>query len=187
VRAFLAIPVLPPALEPLTSLRERLAAAVGEVRWAPPDSPHITVHFFGEIGAVDASRALALLEPVVTVQPFIELRLCGLGAFPSDALPRVLWCGVDDESAALHALAGRCAAVLAGAGFAVEGRAYRPHCTLGRPHRSWPAAAHQAWRALAAQQPCTPHFVATTALLYESVSGAGGIRHLPRAELRLRG
>jgi 2'-5' RNA ligase len=187
VRAFLAIPVLPPALEPLTSLRERLAAGVVDVRWAPPDTPHITLHFFGEIGAVDTARALAVLEPVVTVQPFIELRLRGLGAFPSEALPRVLWYGVEDESAALPALAGRCAAALDGAGFAVERRPYRPHCTLGRPHRSWPPAAHQAWRAFAAQLPCTPAFVATTALLYESVSGTGGVRHLPRAQLRLRG
>jgi RNA 2',3'-cyclic 3'-phosphodiesterase len=185
MRAFLAVPVLPPALAGFQALRERLVAGVGNVRWAPSESPHITLHFFGALDDDAASTALAALRPALAEHTPVTLRLRGLGAFPSDHRPRVLWCGVDGDVDLLSAVARSCTLALSSAGFAVDDRPWRAHCTLGRPREPWPADALHAWRAAAAEEPCTAAFTAGHAILYESVNGPGGARHIPRVTLPL--
>lgn len=180
VRAFLAIPLRPPALAALVRTREQLVAEVPGVRWAPADSPHITLHFFGSISPHDAERALGALRPVLDARPPMNLRLRGLGSFPAHRHARVLWFGIDGDVDALTACARGCADALEAAGFAVERRPFRAHCTLGRPRVPWPAQAQDAWQRQAATEPCTPAFTADRAILFESVTVAGGVRHLPR-------
>lgn len=185
MRAFLAIPVGPPALGEVISLGERLRAELDGVRWASLDTAHITLHFFGSLSPADAERALAAVQPVVSSRPAPRLQLSGLGCFPSEPRARVLWMGAAGEVAALAALACGCVATLEAEGFAVEQRAYRPHCTLGRLRTSWGEAARLRWRALADEQPATSWFVADRVLLYESVTAAGGATHVPRAAIPL--
>jgi 2'-5' RNA ligase len=187
VRAFLAVPIVPPALEPFAALRERLIAGVDAVRWAPPESPHITLHFFGALDDDSARLALEALRPALAEQTPVRLRLRGLGAFPSARHPRVLWCGVDGDLVALHALAEACRAALGASGFAVEARRWHPHCTVGRPRDPWPEEALQNWLALAREEPSTPPFIADHAVLYESVRGLRGVSHLPRTALPIGG
>lgn len=185
VRAFLALPVLPPALGPFQALGERLMAEVGAVRWAPFESPHITLHFFGALSDAAAVRALDALRPALAAQTSMSLRLHRLGGFPSDRRPRVLWCGVDGDVDALRAVASDCAIALRSARFAVDDRPYRAHCTVGRPRQPWPAEALRAWLAVARDEPRTPMFTSDCAILYESVGGPGGVCHVPRATVAL--
>ncbi|HWF58370.1 MAG TPA: RNA 2',3'-cyclic phosphodiesterase [Candidatus Dormibacteraeota bacterium] len=187
MRAFLAVPVVTPALEPFTALRERLIAAVDAVRWVPAESPHITLHFFGAIDDAAARRALAAVTPALAGHAPLRLRLRGLGAFPSQRHPRVLWWGVDGDLVALHALAAACQAALSAAGFVVEARPWHPHCTLGRPGHPWPGHAVRSWLALGREAPATPLFSADRAVLYESVRGPDGVSHHARAWLALGG
>ena len=187
MRAFLALPVLAPALEQMGSLAEELKTCVDGVRWAPVQTVHITLHFFGSIGDDRVARAVQELRPVFAAQAPIHLRLRDLGAFPSEARPRVLWCGVAGDTDALRDLDQRCADALAGAGFPVEQRPFRPHCTLVRPRLPWSEAARQRWRELAARHPATDGFIADVAVLYESLTGPSGVRHHPRMTLQLGG
>ncbi len=185
MRAFLAIPVLSPALEDFEALRERIVAEVPAVRWAPAGSPHITLHFFGAVSADQAERALGVLRPVIAAHPAMTLRLHGLGSFPPRGNPRVLWCGVDDESGTLNQCALACRDALDKAAFQTEERPYRAHCTLGRPRLPWPDDARESWRRLAHEQPCTPSFIADRAVLYKSLTGSAGVSHVPRDVLPL--
>ncbi|HEX4755924.1 MAG TPA: RNA 2',3'-cyclic phosphodiesterase [Candidatus Dormibacteraeota bacterium] len=187
MRAFLALPVVAPALGQMESLSELLRAEVDGVRWAPVQTVHITLHFFGSIDDDSVARAVQELQPVFAAQAPIRLRLRGLGSFPSEARPRVLWCGVAGDTNALRDLDQRCAEALAAAGLPVEQRPFRPHCTLGRPRQPWSETARQRWRELAAQQPSTDGFIADVAVLYESVTGRCGARHHPRMTLPLGG
>jgi 2'-5' RNA ligase len=186
VRAFLAIPVLAPALRDFLLLRERLVAEVDAVRWAPSESPHITLHFFGAISADDATRALTAVRPVIAGHGAMALRLRGLGTFPAARSARVLWCGVDGDVAALLALASGCAGAIRTAGFAVDGRVYHPHCTLGRPRQPWPVEALARWKEEVRNDPGTELFDADRVVLYESVREPSGIRHVARQTLTLR-
>ena len=185
MRAFLAIPLQPPALEDFRRLRERLVTDVPAVRWAPADSPHITLHFFGTVSAHGAGRALGALRPVLGAQPRMSLNLRGLGSFPSAGQPRVLWCGVDGDVRALKACARACADALDATGFPVEHRPYRAHCTVGRSRQPWPAHARERWQQQVGDEPRTPTFTADRAILYESLMGAAGVRHIPREVLAL--
>jgi 2'-5' RNA ligase len=183
VRAFLGIPVEPPALEAFHALRERLLADVPAVRWAPAASPHITIHFFGSISAADATRAGDVLRVVIGALPAMQLCLRGLGGFPSTVSPRVLWCGVDGETGALHHCATACHQALRRSGFPVEERPYRAHCTVGRPRQPWPALARERWRAHVDAAPTMPSFVAGRAVVYESLTSAAGVAQVPRETL----
>jgi 2'-5' RNA ligase len=185
VRTFLAIPVRPPALEAFHTLRERLVSDIPAVRWTAAESPHITLHFFGSISAPESERALEALRPILAAQRPMTLRLHGLGSFTSAADPRVLWCGVDGDVTELTACALACRWALSTAGFSVEDRPYRAHCTLGRPRRPWPAHARECWRRQAQEGPSTPSFTADRAMLYESLTAMAGVIHVPREVLTL--
>jgi 2'-5' RNA ligase len=185
VRAFLAIPLLPPALEDFEDLRERLVGSVPSTRWAPAESPHITLHFFGAVSSDDAERALATLRPVLRARSPMRLRLHGLGSFPAAGLAHVLWCGVGGDVNALNSCARGCMDALEAAGFPVEHRPHRAHCTLGRPRHPWPAEAREAWKQHVRDEPRTAIFTADRALLFESVRAAAGVRHFPREMLPL--
>ncbi|HEX4579543.1 MAG TPA: RNA 2',3'-cyclic phosphodiesterase [Candidatus Dormibacteraeota bacterium] len=180
MRAFVALPVRPPALAQVQALAARLQSEVEEVRWAPTETVHITLHFFGQVSDERVAVAVRELEPVFAAQTPIHLRLSGLGSFPSNARPAVLWCGVAGDVDALVQLGQRCTSTLATAGFPVEQRPFRPHCTLGRPGKPWPDTARRRWSELRMQHPSTDTFTADVAILYESLTGPAGAHHHPR-------
>jgi 2'-5' RNA ligase len=174
MRCFLAVPLAEPALCEAQQLLARLRDGVGSVRWARPETLHITVHFFGQIDHGESERALAAVTPPVTRTASIALELDHLGSFPAGDRARVLWLGARREATELTRLALDCRHALRTAGFAVEERAFRLHCTLGRPRLPWPQAARDAW-ALAASDPVAPmRFRAEVMVLYESRPAAGG-------------
>jgi 2'-5' RNA ligase len=110
----------------------------GAPRWSPPGSRHLTVAFFGEVPDRQVDALTAALAEARTPPGPVRLRLDGAGTFPARGAPRVLWVGVDGEVDALAGLSRSAAAAGAAAGVPVhnEGRAYRPHLTIGR----WAAA-----------------------------------------------
>jgi 2'-5' RNA ligase len=99
--------------------------------------------------------------------PF-EVRAVGMGAFPDEERPRVLWVGLADESGALQALAADVERWMTGLGFAPETRPFRPHLTLGRVKEGHASVA-------AALQP-----------FRETVFGTSTIRDVTLYESRLR-
>jgi 2'-5' RNA ligase len=133
LRAFLALEIGEGARRAAAAAAERLAREVRgrEVRWARPESYHLTLRFLGEISAEQAALVAArVAEAVAPIAPF-ELRLGELVAFPSLRRPRVLAVSVEPE-ALLTALARRVEAATLRAGLSPEARAFRPHLTLGR-------------------------------------------------------
>ena len=186
MRAFLALPVLPPATEDHARLRARLEAEVAGVRWAPTESPHITLHFFGQIDDHEAQRAIDTVAFVAASHEPLRLHLEGLGEFGDRRRPGVLWWGVKGDVDALGRLARDVREGLASAGFPVETRPFRAHCTLGRPRTRWDAGSNAAWRRAAESDPITSGFDAGHLHIYESVNRGAGTEHVPRATLSLR-
>ena len=186
MRAFLAVPVPDPAAGEVRSLLHTLRHELPDVRWVSEESPHITVHFFGSIDESEAQRALLAVTPVLqTVRPF-ACTLDRLGSFPARGAPRVLWLGPSEPSRALIDVTRQCRAALAGAGFVVEEREYRPHCTLGRPRSAWDGATIARFRSLDEGE-CSITFTATCLTLFESQISPRGAVHIPRATLQMNG
>jgi 2'-5' RNA ligase len=184
MRCFLAVPLLEPALSGAGRVLEELREGVPAVRWARPETLHLTVHFFGRADDAEVQTALSAVEPVLqTVKPF-DIELDRLGSFPPRGQPRVLWLGAVSAAEELGALAQQCRAALASGGFEIETRPFRAHCTLGRPRQPWPAASRTAWDgAVTRAGSLGVAFRADRLLLYESVTGRGGSMYLERARL----
>ncbi len=138
------------------------------MRWVDTATTHITLHFFAEL-ALDRMDELveAVGDAVVREQPF-PLQLGGLGSFPGGARARVLWAGLVEESLTLAGLAARVRAAVAGCGYEVDSRPFRPHVTLGRPTPRFDLAG---WRSEVAVPFILPAFTADQVVLYESHNG----------------
>jgi len=187
MRCFLAVPLREPALGAAQTTLTRLRETVDSVRWTRPETLHITAHFFGRVDESEFSRAVEAVAPVAAgTRPF-EVTVDTLGAFPDRGAPRVLWVGPSIENRDMTALALQCRAALERAGFEVEARPFRAHCTLGRPRMPWSGEARAAWRdALShAIEPCA--FTADALVMYESVPARGGAIYTPRTELSFGG
>ena len=130
------------ALEIPSAVRENLAALINQLRaadasssknkarWVRPENLHVTLKFIGNVdaGKLDAIRAV-LAE--VGSGSAAELHFRGLGFFPSEKRPRVLWAGME-ASPNLAMLAADMDARLEKLGIPRETREFSPHLTLAR-------------------------------------------------------
>jgi 2'-5' RNA ligase len=182
VRCFLAVPLAGLGLTAAQRLQADFRDRVGDVRWARPETLHLTVHFFGDVADDRAAAALEVVAPIAESTPCFEVILDRLGSFPPHGIPRVLWLGPSGEVTSLTALALECRAALSAASFDVDKRPYNPHCTLGRPRLRWSAGARTAWAA-AAMDHADIRFTASRLVLYESRSAPGGAVYTAHASL----
>jgi len=187
VRCFLAVPLRDPALGAAQRTLAQLRENVDAVRWTRPETLHITVHFFGNVDDADVANAVDAVTPVVGDTPPFELTLDALGAFPERGSPRVLWLGASAVSNEMTELAMRCREALDRAGFEVDARPFRAHCTLGRPRMPWPIESRAAWRDMSTHPIESNAFTADALVMYESVPSRGGAIYTQRVLLRLGG
>jgi len=119
MRLFIAVEV------PQVSIRE--VARHGET--APS---HITLKFLGDVADDRLHEIGEALERELAGAHGGKLVLQGLGGFPSNERPRVLWVGVTEGSDILSDLNQRVERAMAGLGFPREDRPFHPHVTLAR-------------------------------------------------------
>jgi RNA 2',3'-cyclic 3'-phosphodiesterase len=133
MRLFLAIELPDDVRAALGSEQSRLRALCSRnraIRWAAPESLHLTLKFLGDVAQ---DRVPALTDAVKRAGVFapFEVEARGFGFFPDAKRPRVFWAGFE-APAALGELARRLDAALATLGFAHEDRPFTPHLTLAR-------------------------------------------------------
>ena len=125
-RLFVSLPLPPAVRETLAALAEPLPG----VSWTRPDQLHVTLRFLGDV-AVDAIDPLCARLRTVSVEPFI-LPIEGLGTFPPNRPPRVLWIGVGSGHPRLFQLRQRLDDALLAEGLQLDVRTFHPHITLAR-------------------------------------------------------
>ena len=125
------------ALEIPAEVRARLAGLISELRvlgpklkWVRAESFHLTLKFLGEIEAVRLAAVRAALAGVGQREA-IALGFEGLGFFPTEHRPRVLWAGIK-APCGLAELARDIERALLSEGFPREERELHPHLTLAR-------------------------------------------------------
>ena len=98
-------------------------------RWPPRDALHLTLHFIGDVPEAVARAYGRVLREVDA--PAFNLRIAGVGQFPIEARPRVIWAGVENTPPlrALHEAVG---GALEHEGYRRERRRFHPHITLMR-------------------------------------------------------
>jgi RNA 2',3'-cyclic 3'-phosphodiesterase len=138
VRLFLAIELEPNARTALVDAIAPLRAAAPTVRWTPDAQLHLTLRFLGEQPPDVADRVGEGVGRVARAHLAFPIEIAGLGAFPDRRRPRVVWAGVAREPR-LELLYHDVEVACVDAGVPVEGRAFRPHVTIGRADRIAPA------------------------------------------------
>ena len=133
IRVFIALDISEPARSSLSGVMYRLRAAIPRgARWVDPQGIHLTLKFLGNI---DSARTDGILEPLCRIgeeYSSFSLNLAGLGVFPNQREPRVLWAGVEGEMEPLASLQEKVEEAMADQGFTRERRSFNPHLTIGR-------------------------------------------------------
>jgi RNA 2',3'-cyclic 3'-phosphodiesterase len=136
-RLFVALTLPPPVRDAVASLAQPLPG----VAWTRPDQLHVTLRFLGDV-SVDMIDSLTARLTTVQVAPFI-LPLEGVGTFPPNRPPRVLWIGVGSGHPRLFQLRQRLDDALLAAGLQLDVRTFHPHVTLARcTENAAPAVGH---------------------------------------------
>ena len=129
LRTFIAVKIPPtPALR---ALHARLSQLGDRFRPAALDNLHVTLKFLGDTAESKVPEIESLLRRVLEGRPEIQLRLAGVGAFPHERRPSVLWVGLAAGDL-LCEMAGDLERELVDLGFPLEGRIFHPHLTLLR-------------------------------------------------------
>lgn len=131
-RLFLAVPLS-------DQVRHLVAAIIGElterdwpVRWVGAGGAHLTLHFLGEVSPERRELLRLALPEVVARHQQFTLRTAGLGVFPNQRRPRVLWLGLHGPVHRLETLQRSVGTTLGELDLGGESNEFHPHITLGR-------------------------------------------------------
>jgi RNA 2',3'-cyclic 3'-phosphodiesterase len=176
IRAFLALAFDEPMRARLADALERLKREVAGVRWLSPETIHLTLRFLGPSSPAALERLAGDVERAARACASCEARVEGVGFFPPQGPPRVIWAGLVVPPSVLELQAG-CERASVAAGFPREGRPFRPHVTLGR------------WRDRVRRPEAPSLDLGTTKLgpviLYQSERRPQGAVHTPLREFPL--
>ena len=132
IRTFIAIELPERTVERLAAIQEELKQSRARVRWVKPGSIHLTLKFLGNVHPEQVDDIAATAARVVRDEQPLTLCAGGLGAFPSQRKPRVIWVGLQGQVERLGRIQARLEKALQPLGFAPGKRPFRPHLTLGR-------------------------------------------------------
>ncbi|WP_417384547.1 RNA 2',3'-cyclic phosphodiesterase [Gimesia sp.] len=128
-RTFIAVPIQPPrGLKKLMPRLEKLAPAVKTV---DVEQMHITLKFLGPTELEDIMPVSRILKEMRNRFKRVKLAFRGLGAFPREDHPNVIWAGISD-AAALTEMAEFLEEETEKLGYPRERKGFHPHLTLAR-------------------------------------------------------
>ena len=132
IRAFIAIELNPEIRLQLGQLIQKFKALrIHAVRWVVVENIHLTLKFLGDVNLTDLDRlSRILLSRAAEFSP-VAFQVSGMGAFPNNRKPRVVWVGLQ-ASSVLQELHGVIEDAAVQIGIPAEERGFSPHLTLGR-------------------------------------------------------
>ncbi|KAF0244962.1 MAG: hypothetical protein FD180_2059 [Planctomycetota bacterium] len=187
MRLFIAIDS-DPALHPvLAQVINDLRSSGADAKWTTPPQWHVTLKFFGEVGAQAVPEIRDAVERLAASSPPALLRLNGVGVF-GGLNPRVVFAKIEDPTGTLERLAGAVDRGMRPLGFHSDNHVFNPHLTLARlrSRRNAPALLDEVRKEAANRR---GEWVARELVLYRSVLKPAGAEYeaLHRSPLRLAG
>ena len=97
VRAFLSIDIENQALFPyISEIQSKLDTNLAKMKIVEIENIHFTLRFFGDTPLSKIDEIESCLNQI-EIEPF-EIMICGVGAFPNNRRPRVIWIGVTQNA-----------------------------------------------------------------------------------------
>lgn len=186
VRAFLAVPPDPPWAESARALIARIRPALPDASWTRPESWHLTLKFLGEVSPAALSQFASAVGRCLERLAEGEIATEGAAIFPARGPARVLAVGLGERggAGAVSRIARDAERTARELGLLPERRPLRPHVTLARLRRPWPAEAVARYRA-EADGWAFPLWPVRWCVLYESRLEPEGAVHTPVARWEL--
>lgn len=131
MRAFVAIPLPDDIKQYARMMRNKLGIARPDIKWVEYQNYHLTVKFLGEVNSKDLTELKRNLRLAADSVPVLNLSAGGIGFFPNQTRPRVIWMGIKGEIDKAEFLCDRVDTYLSAMDFAPE-KDHRLHLTLGR-------------------------------------------------------
>lgn len=130
IRAFIAIEIDSQVRENICRAIDHLKSGGLAARWVAPTNVHLTLKFLGDVELAQIEAAHMALEE--GLRPFrrCTINAKGLGVFPDQRRPRIIWVGMHGTE--LASLAARVESALLPLGFTPDQRKFSPHLTIGR-------------------------------------------------------
>jgi RNA 2',3'-cyclic 3'-phosphodiesterase len=131
IRCFVAINLPETVKNQIAEIISDLRKTGGDIKWVPAGNVHLTLKFLGNVDeTVIPALKESLSKKLSHYKPFY-IKIAGIGCFPSEKRPRVIWIGMED-SEVLKGIQKEVDVELNAFGFAPEDRPFSPHLTIGR-------------------------------------------------------
>ncbi len=133
LRLFVAI-AIPEAVrnEMIAVQRELKTLALGDARWTNPEQLHLTLKFLGNVPASSVEAVKESLAAACAGAAPFHLRAEGIGFFPNERQPRVVWVGFEGGGNELAVLQTRVERRLSLFVERAGAEKFLAHATLGR-------------------------------------------------------
>ncbi len=130
VRLFIAIDIQQEIRTAYALLIEELRGIAPKAKWVRAENLHVTLKFLGDTPREKLAAVQGVLAAVRSPEP-VQLEFRGLGFFPNEKRPRVVWAGME-ATPNLKTLAADVDQAAHRLGFPLEDRPFTPHLTLAR-------------------------------------------------------
>ena len=141
MRIFIAIEIPQNIRVKITEITDYLQSKTSPtaVKWVDYENLHLTIKFIGETKQEKIEEITKVLSQSLAHQAPFSLEIGGLGMYPNNTNPRVIWLGVTggEPLIAMHNILDQ---NLARLGIQREGRPFSPHLTIARLRRNTDAA-----------------------------------------------
>ena len=101
------------------------------IRWVPPENMHLTLKFLGDVSPSNVDMLTQILRTEADSSHCFDIRVGGIGSFPSLRRPRVIYIGIQ-APAVLETLQHGVESASRRLGYESDERAFSPHLTIGR-------------------------------------------------------
>ena len=130
MRLFVALDIPDDVRSSLAALTAKLRPACRNARWVRIEGLHVTLKFIGETPTEKIEMIKTALAAIPPREPIL-INFQGLGFFPNDRRPRVLWAGIN-AGTELAEIAAAIESSLIPLGIPRDERTFSPHLTLAR-------------------------------------------------------
>ena len=135
LRTFVGVPISPALVRQISGVRTEFRDRT--IHWVPEPKLHLTLKFLGEVEESQiVSIRTALRNALLEIKGF-HVTARGLGVFPGNRRPRVLW--VRLTAPELTLVARQLSSAVEPFGIEGTTKGFHPHATIGR----WRSAVHR--------------------------------------------
>ena len=155
IRSFLAFELAPEIKQIVSRVLTEAVKITRDVRWVRAAGIHLTVVFLGHVRETDLAAIEDAAQRVcLNYRPF-DVSLHGMGCFPSERNPKVIWLGLRGDTERMSRFRDALQRELEPLGIKQEKRPFRPHLTLGRMRKGRGSGRREVSTLLSAHQNLT--------------------------------